>query len=75
MFLSAAHERPRPTYSRYPFPPFSQVLEHWLGMAGAIKMKAKEVTRFRERYADGARTTPYSDDDDSEASSDEDDGK
>jgi len=44
-------------------------------MAGAIKMKAKEVTRFRERYADGARVTPYSDDDDSGASSDEDDGK
>lgn len=47
------------------------MLEHWLGMAGAIKMKAKQVARFRQRYADGARATPLSDDDDSGASSDE----
>uniref|UniRef100_A0A7S3X2V3 Thioredoxin domain-containing protein n=1 Tax=Emiliania huxleyi TaxID=2903 RepID=A0A7S3X2V3_EMIHU len=49
----------------------TEVLEHWLGMAGAIKMKAKQVARFRQRYADGARATPLSDDDDSGASSDE----
>ncbi len=53
-------------------PRLAQVLEHWLGMAGAIKMKAKEVARFRERYADGARDKPFSDNDDSGASEDDD---
>jgi len=55
--------------------PAWQVLEHWLGLAGAVKMQAKQVAKFRERYADGTRITPLSDDDDSGASSDEDDGR